>query len=153
MPYSKQDCWSFHITATVKAAINMLSYSKQDCWSFRITATVKAAINLLPYSKQDCWFFHITATVKAAIHMLPYSKQDCWSIHITATVKAAINLLPYSKREYLKGIQWKNITPSKLKFRKLSFWVLVPLDTLWPLLSQKQWARSTLVDKCWQQIS
>jgi hypothetical protein len=72
---------------------------------FHITATVKAAINLLPYSKQDCWSFHITATVKAAIDMLPYSKQDCWLFYITATVKAAINMLPYFKQEYLKGIQ------------------------------------------------
>jgi hypothetical protein len=31
----------------VKAAIDMLPYSKQDCWFFYITATVKAAINLL----------------------------------------------------------------------------------------------------------
>jgi len=67
------------------------------------------------------------------------------SSHLFETVKAATNLLPYSKQEFVKGIQWKNITQIRLKFRKLSFWVLVPFGPLWPLLSQKQWELGQLL--------
>jgi len=54
-------------------------------------------------------------------------------------VKAKANILPYSEQDFFqRNSMGENSTQIRLKFKTLSFWVLVLFCPLWRLLSQKQ---------------